>query len=236
MSIEVLYSIAILLMVPAFIFVAISQSKVHSTINQYSKYPSNINKPAHQVIADVLNAEIGTGKVNIRIGNSDHYNPKKKEIILTKKVYEGTSISAIGIALHEAGHALQDAKGYKPMKIRQAIAPIVSFGASFVWVFFIIGTALLVASYFAGAIMLYISIGLYALTTLFYLITYPVEKDASRRALAIAKQHQIFTDDELLGAEVVLRSAARTYLAALVMSMVELFRFILLALLYIKRD
>ena len=84
--------------------------------------------------------------------------------------------------------------------------------------------------------MLYISIGLYALTTLFYLITYPVEKDASRRALAIAKQQHIFTNDELLGAEVVLRSAARTYLAALVMSMVELFRFILLALLYIKRD
>lgn len=237
MSVELLYLLAVILIIPTIIFVSITQSKVHKAIGQYMQVPCALGKPAHQVVKELLDAQIGENAIRVTKGkNSDYYNPRTKEIVLSAKVYDSTSVAAIGIALHEAGHAIQHATGYKPMKIRQAIAPIVSFGASLVWLLFLIGTILLFTSYFAGTIVLYVAIGLYALTTLFYAITYPVEKDASKRALQLGQQEHIFTEDEILGATVVLKAAAQTYFAALVMSMVELFRFIALVLLYTRRD
>ena len=172
------------------------------------------------------------GLYHVRIehiqGNlTDHYDPREDVIRLSDSVYNSTSAAAIGVACHEAGHAIQHAESYLPIKIRQAIIPLTNFGSRFgIWIFIlgVIMTAL-------GAVFYYVALfglALFSLTALFQLVTLPTEYNASRRACAAIRDTGILDPDELKCAEKVLNAAALTYVAALAASLSQLLRLFLI--------
>ena len=159
---------------------------------------------------------------------SDHYDPRSRVIRLSRNVYDGNSVAALGVACHEAGHAVQHAKGYLPIKIRNAILPVCNLGSK-------LGIPLAVAGLIFGADLL-VNVGLllYSLVVIFQLATLPVEFNASRRAIRVIDDTGMLSGEELPGARSVLRAAAMTYVAALVVSLANLLR--LLAIFAGRRD
>jgi len=153
---------------------------------------------------------------------SDHYDPRSNVIRLSNKVYSSTSIAAAGVAAHEAGHAIQYAKGYAPIKLRQAIIPITQIGSKISFPLVIVGLI------FNFSILVTVGIILFATVTFFQLVTLPVEVNASRRAIKALDQNRILTGDELYGAKKVLGAAALTYVAALAVSLMSLIRLLLI--------
>lgn len=152
---------------------------------------------------------------------SDHYDPRSKTLRLSEPVFGGRSMAAFGVAAHEVGHAIQDARGYAPLRFRSAWVPIAGTGSN-ISIFVIIGAFFMGGAATAmGATLAWIGIGLFATTTLFTLVTLPVEFDASNRALACL-QGRYVTDEEYLGAKKVLNAAAMTYVAAFVTSLLTL--------------
>lgn len=149
---------------------------------------------------------------------SDHYNPKDKTLYLSESVYDSCSAAAIGVACHEAGHAIQDAKAYGPLKLRMSIIPICNFGSNLALPLFVIG--LLFAGDFGWAFMV-AGIACFSLATLFQLVTLPVEFDASRRALEGMQNSGVFSREELAASRKVLSAAAMTYVAALATSLYD---------------
>ena len=168
----------------------------------------------------------GITDVQIRqIGGTltDYYDPKNKEICLSGDVYNATSVAAIGVACHEAGHACQHAQGYTPLKIRNAAIPATRIGSS-------LGIPLvLLGMVFTWRPLIMVGIVLYALVALFQLLTLPVEFNASRRALQTIESNQFLTEQEYRGAKKVLTAAALTYVAALASALATLLRLLLLA-------
>jgi Zn-dependent membrane protease YugP len=171
------------------------------------------------------------GIYNVRIervaGNlSDHYDPRANVIRLSDSTYNSTSIAAAGVAAHEAGHAVQYAQNYAPIKTRASIVNLCNIGTPMAFISLII-------SFFVNPemadIFILLAIGLYSLATVFQLITLPVEFDASRRAMVSLEATGFYTQDELKGASKVLRAAALTYVAALISSILSLLRFVLIA-------
>lgn len=172
------------------------------------------------------------GLYNVRIehirGNmTDHFDPRTNVIRLSDSVYGVSSISAIGVASHEAGHAVQYAKGYAPLKLRNAIIPITNIGSRLAMPLIILGIL------FAGLgeqfiYVAYVGIACFALSTLFQLLTLPTEFDASRRALMSMESYGLLYGDELDGAKKVLSAAAMTYIAALTVSVMQLLRLIII--------
>lgn len=172
------------------------------------------------------------GLYNVRIehirGNmTDHFDPRTNVIRLSDSVYGVSSISAIGVASHEAGHAVQYAKGYAPLKLRNAIIPITNIGSRLAMPLIILGIL------FAGLgeqfiYVAYAGIACFALSTLFQLLTLPTEFDASRRALMSMESYGLLYGDELDGAKKVLSAAAMTYIAALTVSVMQLLRLIII--------
>ncbi len=214
----------IILVVPALILSLIAQANVKSVYKKMSKVRNKKSITGAQAAYSVLSfAGIGN-KVRIEcIGGelSDHFDPRTNIIRLSKNVFYGTSIASIGVACHEAGHAIQYAMGYVPIKIRNTILPIANFGSSAGFLIAIIG-------YFMGAdIILNIGIILFAFVVLFQLVTLPVEFNASRRAMNLIAEKGILYEDELPGARKVLTAAAMTYVAALIVSVMSLLRLIL---------
>lgn len=220
--------------IPVLIFALIAQSKVKSNYNKYSRIASRSGMTGAQAAWRLLQLN-GITDVTIQPikGNlTDNYNPTNKIISLSEGVYNSTSIAAIGIACHEAGHACQHAMGYSPLKFRNAVIPVTKIGS---WVgvpMVIIGVAI---SYYAtvsefGYYLAVIGLFLYAFVALFQLITLPVEFDASKRALQTIEANGFLMADELPGAKKVLSAAALTYVAALASSLVTLLRlFIIVA-------
>ena len=168
----------------------------------------------------------GITDVQIRqIGGTltDYYDPKNKEICLSGDVYNATSVAAIGVACHEAGHACQHAQGYAPLKIRNAAIPATRIGSS-------LGIPLvLLGMVFTWRPLIMVGIVLYALVALFQLLTLPVEFNASHRALQTIESNQFLTEQEYRGAKKVLTAAALTYVAALASALATLLRLLLLA-------
>ena len=164
--------------------------------------------------------EVRIERVNGKL--TDHYDPRTNVIRLSDGVYGSASVSAIGIACHEAGHAVQYAKGYLPIKIRSAILPVCNIGST-------LGIPLAVAGLIFGADLL-VNIGLllYSLVVIFQLATLPVEFNASRRAVSVIDETGMLSQQELPGARSVLRAAAMTYVAALVVSLANLLRLLAL--------
>ena len=156
---------------------------------------------------------------------TDHYNHRKKTIALSSSVYNSSSVSALGVACHELGHALQYKDGYLPIKIRNLIIPICNFANSLLWVFIILGAIFYYTN--LGQTFILIGIIIFSISILLNLVTLPVEYNASKRALKLLKENSILNSNEIIGAKKVLDSAALTYVAGLVISILNLLRFIL---------
>jgi uncharacterized protein len=143
---------------------------------------------------------------------SDHYSPKEKVLRLSPENYSGSSIAAVGIAAHEAGHAIQHARGYAPLVLRNAAVPLASIGSNMGWIVIVIGAALSVGGNVSP--IAWIGLGLLATVVIFQLVNLPVEFDASRRALQVLPATGILSPEETAGARHVLSAAAMTYVAA----------------------
>ena len=215
----------LILVVPTIIIALIAQSRVNSAFKKYNKQSSRIGLTAAEVTRRILN-ENGLSSVSVErvSGNlTDHYDPRKNIIRLSDSVYDSTSIAAIGVAAHEAGHAVQHATRYLPIKIRNSIVPVANFGSTIAPFLIIMGILLSFES------LTWIGIILYSTIAVFQLVTLPVEFNASRRALGTISSMNILNDEENRGAKKVLSAAALTYVAALLTSIATLLRFILLA-------
>ena len=219
----------ILIVLPAMLFAIYAQMKVKSTFEKYSKARTSSGMSGAEAARRLLNAN---GLYDVRIERlntselADHYDPRNQTLNLSAQVYDSNSAAAIGVACHEAGHAIQHAEGYAPLKARMAIIPVCNFGSKLAFPLFLIG--LLFAGDF-GYLFMLIGIACFSLATLFQLVTLPVEFDASRRALAGMEECGLLTSDEIPGARSVLSAAAMTYVAALATSLLSLLRLIVIA-------
>ena len=222
-----LYSMDIyylILVVPALILAMIAQVKVQSTFSKYSKEQSYRGETADSLTRKILDAN-GLGHIRIeRVAGdlTDHYDPKNNVIRLSDTVYGNSSIAAIGVAAHEAGHAVQRKENYAPIRVRNYILPLTQF-ASYAAI------PLAMLGLIFGNILLPIGVILFAVTVLFQVVTLPVEFDASRRALNTLRDEYYLDDNELKGAKKVLTAAAMTYVASAFVAIMNLLRLILIA-------
>lgn len=215
-----------ILLIPILILSVWAQAQVSGNFKRYSGVANRRRLTGAQAAEAVLHAH-GIYDVAIRpcAGNlTDHYDPRDNSISLSENVYNSASIAAVGVAAHEAGHAVQYAENYGPVRLRTAIIPATQIGSKFSFILLLVGMVLYSQSLFLIGILLF------SLTTLFQLITLPVEFNASHRALQTLENQQLLYDDELLGARKVLKAAALTYVAALLMSALQLLRYVLIFL------
>lgn len=215
----------ILLLVPGIFFAVWAQFKVQSTYKQYSRYPTKRGMTGAQAARRILDQN---GLSHVRIEHirghlNDHFDPRANVIRLSDAVHDSASPAAIGVAAHEAGHAVQYAQKYFPMKVRALIIPATRFGSVMAIPLFFIGLI------FAYEPLMLAGILLYATIALFQLATLPVEFNASGRAIKILRASGNLTEDELGAARQVLTAAALTYVAALVSSLLTLLRLLILA-------
>lgn len=225
MNAYMLYYATGVIMIPVLLFSFYCQIKVKRAFRRYSSVHAMCGMTGAKAAARLLQLN-GITDVQIRqIGGTltDYYDPKNKEICLSGDVYNATSVAAIGVACHEAGHACQHAQGYAPLKIRNAAIPATRIGSS-------LGIPLvLLGMVFTWRPLIMVGIVLYALVALFQLLTLPVEFNASRRALQTIESNQFLTEQEYRGAKKVLTAAALTYVAALASALATLLRLLLLA-------
>lgn len=218
----------ILIVLPAMIFALWAQIRVKSTFEQYSKVRTHLGQTGAQAARRLLDAnglhDVAISRVSGHL--SDHYNPKDRTLYLSDSVHDATSAAAIGVACHEAGHAIQHAESYGFLQLRMSIIPLCRFGSGLAMPLFLIG--LLFAGEF-GYVFMLIGIACFSLATLFQLITLPVEFNASRRAMEGMRDCGILYGDELPAARKVLNAAAMTYVAALASSLLSLLRLIVIA-------
>jgi len=221
----------IILVLPCVIFSLIASARVNSTFNKYSKQISSRRLTGAQAAERVL---LSNGVRNVRIervsGNlTDHFDPKTNVIRLSDSVYDNASTAAIGVACHEAGHAVQYAQSYAPIKLRAAIVPITNFGSMIAMPLILIGILLnsFMANYDSPA-LIYAGIACFGLSLVFQLVTLPVEFNASRRAMQAIDQTGLLTEEEQKGARRTLSAAAMTYVAATAVSLAQLLRLILI--------
>lgn len=228
------YDPTYILVIIAFLISLWAQIKVKSAYAKYSKVPTRVGMTGAGAADTVLRSGGVTdvGIVGISGELTDNYNPRTNVISLSKGVIDKTSVAAVGVAAHEAGHALQYAEGYAPIKFRMAIIPVCNIASQLAWPLFALGLIFNTGADAGGGIGYWLmQIGIYAFSfaVLFQLVTLPVEVNASRRALTALRASGSFTDEELSGAKKVLTAAAMTYLAALAGSLLQLLRLILIA-------
>ncbi len=213
----------LILVVPALMLAIWAQVQVKTTYRKYSRVPNSRGMTGAYAAQAVLNFY---GITDVRIervsGNlTDHYDPRSKVIRLSDGVYNSSTVAAIGIACHEAGHAAQHAENYAPIKIRNAIIPVCNIGST-------IGIPLaLIGWIFSFSILIYVGLGLYAAVFIFQVATLPVEFNASRRAIKVIDETQLLRDDEIGGAKKVLAAAAMTYVASMIVALANLLRLLL---------
>ena len=207
---------------------------VKSTFNKYSKVPSIKRVTGVDAANLLLRANSITNvKVEAVSGTlTDHYSPSDKKLRLSDPVYGSTSIAAIGVAAHEAGHAIQHATRWGPLALRSILVPIANIGSQFGPTLAMIGLGITVASdAFSGLADILFTVGilLFSGAVLFYIITLPVEFNASNRAIAILRSSNVLDDNELKGVRKVLNAAAMTYVASALTAIANLIRLILLS-------
>lgn len=226
------YDWTILIVLPALIISLWAQIRVSSTFNKYSKLYSVGRMTGADAARRILDQN-GLSHVkieHIRGNLTDHYDPRANVIRLSDAVYGSISAAAVGVAAHEAGHAVQHAKHYFPIRIRSAIIPLTRFGSMLAIPLFFIGLLLSRSPQNAtGDVLMLAGIALYAVVALFQLVTLPVEFNASSRAMAVLRSSGMLNKEELTGARRVLTAAALTYVAALLTSILTLVRLLLLA-------
>ena len=221
-----------IILLPAIIFSAIAQAKVNGTFKKYGKVEAQKGLTAKQVAEQMLEKYGADDVVVKKVKGSltDYYSDKEKTVALSEDVCDSTSVSAIGVAMHEVGHAIQYAEGYAPIKFRNFMVKVNNISNILLWPLVIIG---LIFNFGVenggvfGNICLWAGIGFFTIAIIFNLITLPVEYNASNRAKKIMASENILTTQELSQASEVLNSAALTYVASLMVSVLNLLRFLI---------
>ncbi len=214
----------IILVLPAIIFALWAQMNVNGTFKKYAKVATKRGMTGFDAARQILDAN---GLTHVRIAKvsgdlTDHFNPKDNTVYLSDSVHSVSSAAAVGVAAHEAGHAVQHALGYTPMKIRAAIIPATNIGSNLAMPLILLGIIL------SFPTLAYVGVIAFGLSTLFQLVTLPVEFNASSRAMAALTSSGTLDSGELKSARKVLTAAALTYVAALAVSLANLLRLFLL--------
>ena len=219
----------VVLVLPCIIFSLIASSSVNSTFKKYSQQFSRRGITGAQAAERVLRANGVNGVTIARVsGNlTDHFDPKTNVIRLSDSVYGSTSTAAIGVACHEAGHAVQYAQNYAPIQLRAAIIPVTNLGSKLAMPLILIGL-LLSAFESVSYGFVYLGIACFGLSLVFQLITLPVEFNASRRAMWAIEDGELLTDEEQRGARKTLTAAAMTYVAATAVALAQLLRLLVI--------
>lgn len=218
-----------ILVLPCIIFSLLASASVNRTFKKYSAQLSRRNITGADAAQRVLYAN---GVTNVKIervsGNlTDHYDPRSNKIFLSDTVYNSTSTAAIGVACHEAGHAIQYATGYSPIHLRATIIPITNIGSRLAMPLILIGILLSSIASISTTIV-YLGIACFGLSLIFQLVTLPVEFNASKRAMQTIRSGELLTGEEQIGARRTLTAAAMTYVAATAVALSQLLRLILL--------
>ena len=204
-----------------------ASAKVNSTYARYARVGARCGMTGAEAAKRLLNSQ-GIYDVTVRRvpGKlTDHYDPRNKTVNLSESVYGSTSIAAIGVAAHECGHAMQDAGGYVPLRVRGALVPVANFGAQISWPLILIG---LLFSSGSSSMLITLGILMFSLSVLFQLVTLPVEFNASSRAVNLLDRTGILAGQEVGQTRQVLSAAALTYVAAAAASILQLFRLLYL--------
>ena len=222
----------LILVFPAILFSLWASLKVNSTFNKYSKVKSHYGITGARAARRLLD-ENGLSHVKIeKIGGNltDHFDPRDNVIRLSASTYDNTSPAAIGVAMHEAGHAIQHAQNYAPIRIRQAIIPMTNIGSKLAIPLIIVGTILSAFSAQSNIGMYFAIAGvvLFGFCVFFQLVTLPVEFNASKRAVKALEGTYMLREDEIPIVKKVLTAAAMTYVAALAVSLAQLLRFLMI--------
>jgi Zn-dependent membrane protease YugP len=216
----------LILLVPALLLSLYAQFKVSSTFNRYSRVASGRGLTGAQAARRLLDSA-GLSHVGIEVVGgrlSDHYDPRTKVLRLSPDVGGSNSLAALGVAAHEAGHAVQDATGYAPMKVRSSLVPTANLGSSLGMILFFVGLVM------GGSdLLMNLGILLFSAAVLFTLVTLPVEFNASSRALSLLSSQGVLVSTEMEGARKVLSAAALTYVAAALMAVLQLVRLVMLS-------
>lgn len=222
---------------PALILSIVAQVMVKRSFSRYSKVGTASGLTGAEVAQRIVqNAGAGVRVERVSGFLSDHYDPRSRVLRLSPEVFDGRSISSVGVAAHEAGHALQHARGYLPLQWRSAMVPITSVGSNLAWPLLMIGFILMTLAPALGLKIVLAGIALFSLAVIFQLITLPVEFDASRRAVAVLAGQGFVTSVELEGVKKVLNAAALTYVAAAAAAVLQLLYFLLRAGLLRRND
>lgn len=222
----------VVLILPALAVSIGAQIWVKSAFAKYSRVASRNGYSGAQAAHDILRKN-GIGDVRIEETSgmlSDHYDPRGKVLRLSPDVYRQNSLAALGVAAHEAGHALQHAQGYAPLHFRSALVPVTTLGSNLAWPLMIIGFLM------HSAMLVQLGVVFFAGVVLFQLVTLPVEFNASRRALAALRSSGVVSSTEIEGSRRVLTAAAMTYVAAAAMAVMQLIYFLIRAGLLGNRD
>lgn len=217
-----------LLLIPGLIISAFAQAKIKSAYSRYNEVPTANGVTGAQAAREIMQDAGLYGVDIVTIGGelTDNYNPKDKKMSLSRAVANRASVAAVGIAAHETGHALQDFDGYLPMRFRNFIVPICGFASNASWPLFIVG--FFFGNSQLGITLMDVGIGLFCVALVFYLVTLPVEYNASRRAMAALSSNGIVSEDELAGVKRVLNAAALTYVASMLAAFLNLLRLLVL--------
>lgn len=212
-------------LIPGLLLGLWAQARVQSAYAKYSRIPTQRGLPACQAVRRLLDAG-GAGDVTVAQTKgqlTDHFDPRSNTLRLSEGVYGSSSVAALGVAAHEAGHALQKQQKYPFLALRSALVPVVNIGSNLSWPIFLLGLV------FSWEPLMTAGIVLFALVVLFSLITLPVEFDASRRATAMLVGSGYLTQEEEKGVRAVLGAAALTYVASFVSALMQLLRLIALS-------
>ena len=219
----------VVLVLPCILLSLWASTNVNSTFKKYSKQFSSRHLTGAEAAQRVLSAN---GVRGVRIdrvsGNlTDHFDPKTNVIRLSDSVYNSTSTAAIGVACHEAGHAVQYAENYGPIKLRAAIIPLTNFGSKIAMPLILLGILCTFLGSFSDTLV-YMGIAAFGMSLVFQIVTLPVEFNASRRAMQAIESANILTEEEQRGARKTLTAAAMTYVAATAVALAQLLRLILI--------
>lgn len=242
MDAYILYWILGIILIPGIIFATYTQAKISSVYKELKHQPASTDKTADQIAREILDKngleEILIERVDGEM--TDYYHPRKKIIALSQGVYGSNSVASIGIATHEVGHAIQTKEGYYASKIRTFMVPFVNFSSAILWPLVVIGLLFNIfgsADSIVGSVFIWSGIGFFGLSMLFSLITLPTELDASRRAVQqLTEGGYITNEEEIKQVKSVLKAAAMTYVASLVVSILNFVRFLLTVLILRDRD
>ena len=220
------YNVATIVFLIAIVFTMVAQAKVNSNFRRYSGIRNERGISGAEAARRVLDAN-GLRDVEIQqiAGNlTDHYDPRSRVLRLSQSVYGVDSIAAVSVACHEAGHAIQHAENYMPLRLRNGIVPVVNFASRFSWILIIIGIAMMAAGNYIGNTLFDIGVIFFVAVIVFHAVTLPVEFNASHQAMQQMESAGIIAEDEERGARKVLWAAAMTYVASLAVAIANLLR------------